>query len=98
MNNRYSIPLPLDTKGRDYDEEGRVDRVNAHSQTYTVRYNDDHIEEVEVRYTGDYWVTTRYTYASGEVDGILPVPRFPWGNLFDLEGSQVWSTDPAAYG
>jgi YD repeat-containing protein len=71
-----------------YTPSGKLDEIVDNSnQRYTLTYGEDG-RLAEIRWLGQgTTTTTRYTYASGSVDGIAFAPAVPLAELFDLAGT-----------
>lgn len=73
-----------------YNDDNRIKTVSRSSgNSYSVSYSDKKIDEIRVNFGGGATRTTRYTYGKGDIDGLIPTPDIPWGNLFDLEGDRI---------
>ena len=75
-----------------YDAEKRVQEVtDTHNNRYSVMYGSDgHISETRrIDAAAGSTTTVRYTYGSGEVEGITFAPVLPMSTWFDLEGKGV---------
>ena len=74
--------------------EGKLDEVSDDKNNRTTVSYDQNGKIIETRQVnGTTTITTRYTYATGSVDGWSFAPNVPAGNYFDLAGNSFSTVD-----